>query len=145
MWRRLALSCSICLSMSERVVRRRPFLSTRVLRLAVVGLALSGALPWSSTLALMVGRHFPARDAGLPQPGPSRAAIAAASRLRAAAVDTAVPVIRGPWRCRFFFERCGMAGAGCRVGRPAACVRSDEQKEAVRYLTGDERIRAVVG
>src|SRR3954453_13663711 len=55
------------------------------------------------------GRHFPARDAGLPQPGPSRAAIAAASRLRAAAVDTAVPVIRGPWRCRFFFERCWLA------------------------------------
>src|SRR4051795_9804738 len=107
MWRRLALSCSICSSMSERVVRRRPFLSMRVLRLAVVGLALSGALPWSSTLALMVGRHFPARDAGLPQPGPSRAAIAAASRLRAAAVDTAVPVIRGPWRGRFFFERLG--------------------------------------
>src|SRR3954469_26012436 len=94
MWRRLALSCSICSSMSERVVRRRPFLSMRVLRLAVVGLPLSGALPWSSTLALMVGRHFPARDAGLPQHGPSRAAIAAASRLRAAAVDTAVPLIR---------------------------------------------------
>src|SRR3954469_20386162 len=72
MWRRLALSCSICSSMSERVVRRRPFLSTldllvAVAVVAVVGPAFSGASSLSSTLALMVGRHFPARDAGLPQ------------------------------------------------------------------------------
>jgi MobA/MobL family len=60
---------------------------------------------------------------GCHNPGPSRAAIAAASRLRAAVVDAVVPVIGSHRRYRFLSERCGLAGASRRIGRPPACVR----------------------